>query len=91
MRTSFIEPSKKHVEIKVKKATKQSIEIYGTTIFTDGWDNVTREPLMNIMLLCLAGDIFLGSIDTVGNKKTKAYIAMELKKFIDEVGPSFVT
>jgi hypothetical protein len=36
MRTSFIEPSKKHVEIKVKKATKQSIEIYGTTIFTDG-------------------------------------------------------
>jgi hypothetical protein len=46
---------------------------------------------MNIMLLCLAGDIFLGSIDTVGNKKTKAYIAMELKKFIDEVGPSFVT
>jgi hypothetical protein len=57
----------------------------------DGWDNVTRRPLMNVMLSCPAGDIFLGSIDTTGNKKTKAYIAIELKKFIEDVGPRFVT
>jgi hypothetical protein len=44
MRTTFIEPTKKHVEAEVKKATKQSIEIYGATICTDGWDNVTRQP-----------------------------------------------
>jgi hypothetical protein len=35
MRTTFIEPTKKHVEVEVKKATKQSIEVYGATIFTD--------------------------------------------------------
>ena len=35
--------------------------------------------------------IFLGSIDTTGNKKTKAYIAIELKKYIEDVGPRFVT
>jgi hypothetical protein len=29
----------------------------------DGWDNVTRQPLMNIILSSPAGDIFLGSID----------------------------
>jgi hypothetical protein len=69
MRTTLIEPTKKHMEVEVKKATKQSIEVYGTTICTDGWDNVTRRPLMNVMLSCLAGDIFLGSIDTIGNKK----------------------
>ena len=46
---------------------------------------------MNVMLSCPAGDIFLGSINTIGNKKTKAYIATELKKFIDLVGPRFVT
>jgi hypothetical protein len=54
-------------------------------ICTDGWDNITRRPLINVMLSCPANDIFLGSIDTTWNKKTKTYIAMELKKFIDEV------
>jgi hypothetical protein len=91
MRTTLIEPTKKHVEAEVKKATKQSIEVYGATICTDGWDNVTRQPLMNVMLSCHAGDIFLGSMDTTGNKKMKAYIATELKKFIEDVGPRFVT
>jgi hypothetical protein len=91
MRTTLFEPTKKHVEAEVKKATKQSIEVYGATICTDGWDNVTLRPLMNVMLSCPAGDIFLGSIDTTGNKKTKAFVATELKKFIEDVGPRFVT
>jgi hypothetical protein len=91
MRTTLIEPRRKHVEEEVKKATKQSIEIYGATICTDGWDNVIRQPLMNVMLSCPVGDIFLGSIDTTGNKKAKSYIATELKKFIDAVGLRFVT
>jgi hypothetical protein len=40
---------------------------------------------MNVMLSSPLRDIFLGSIDTIGNKKMKAYIATILKKFIDEV------
>jgi hypothetical protein len=91
MRTTFTEPTKKHIEVEMKKATKQSIEVYGATICTDGWNNVTRRPLMNVMLSCPAGGIFLVSIDTTGNKKAKAYIAMELKKFIEDVGPRLVT
>jgi hypothetical protein len=51
----------------------------------DGWDNVTSQPPMNVMLSCHASNIFLGTIDTTGNKKTKVYIATELE-FIDEVG-----
>jgi hypothetical protein len=42
MKMTFIEPTKKHVEVEVKKATKQSIEICSATIYMDGWDNVTR-------------------------------------------------
>ena len=91
MRMILIEPTKKHVEAEVKKAIKQSIEVYGATICTDGWDNVTRRLLMNVMLSCSVGDIFLTSIETIGNKKTKAYIATELKKFIKDVGPRLVT
>ena len=37
---------------------------------------------MNIMLSCPTGDIFLGSVDTSGNKKTKEYIAGELKELL---------
>ena len=45
---------------------------------------------MNVMLSCPMGDIFLGSVDMTGNKKMKAYIAIELKKFIEDIGPRFV-
>ena len=79
------------VEAEVKKATSFSIETYGVSLCSDGWDNVIHRPLMNIMLSCPAGDIFLGSIDTSGNKKTKEYIAGELKKFIEQIGPMRVS
>jgi hypothetical protein len=51
MKMLFIEPTKKHIEIEVRKATKKSIKKYDSTIFImDGWDNVTHQPLINIML-----------------------------------------
>ena len=79
------------VEAEVKKATSFSIETYGVSLCSDGWDNVVHHPLMNIMLSYPAGDIFLGSVDTSGNKKTKEYIAGELKKFIEQIGPMKVS
>ena len=39
MKTTLIKSRRKHMEEEVKKATKQSIEIYGATICIDGWDN----------------------------------------------------
>ena len=71
------------VEAEVKKATSFSIETYGISLCSDGWDNVVHRPLMNIMLSCPVGKIFLGSVDTSRNKKTKEYITGELKKFIE--------
>ena len=55
------------VEAEVKKATSFSIETYGVSLCSDGWDNVVLRPLMNIMLSCPIGDIFLGSVDSSGN------------------------
>ena len=83
LRTTLIKSKKMEVEAEVKKATSFSIETYGISLCSDGWDNVVHRPLMNIMLSCPAGDIFLGSVDTSGNKKTKEYIAGELKRFIE--------
>jgi hypothetical protein len=47
--------------------------------------------LMNVMLDCPAGDIFIGSVDTTGHKKAKEYIAGELKTYIEAIGPNNVT
>ena len=42
---------------------------------------------MNVMLVCPVGNIFLGSIDTTGNKKNKVYIAGQIKEYVRQVGP----
>ena len=92
LRTTLIESKKLEVEAEVKKATSFSIETYGVSLYNlDGWDNVVHRPLMNIMLSCPVGDIFLGLVDTSGNKKTKEYIVGELKKFIEQIGPMKVS
>ena len=91
LRTTLIESKKLEVEAEVKKATSFSIETYGVSLCSDGWDNVVHRPLMNIMLSSPASDIFLGLVDTSGNKETKEYIAEELKKFIKQIGPMKVS
>ena len=91
LRTTLIKSKKIEVEAEVKKTTSFSIETYGVSLCSDGWDNVVHPLLMNIMLSCPAGNIFLGSVDTSGNKKTKEYIAGELKKFIEQIGPMKVS
>ena len=55
VRTTLIESKKMEVEAEVKKATSFSIETYGVSLCSDGWDNVVHHPLMNIMLSCPVG------------------------------------
>ena len=87
MRTKHIEPTRKHVKMQIEEKTKHCISLYGTTICSDGWDNVVHRSLMNVMLVCPVEDILLGSIATTGNKKDKEYIAEKLKEYIEAVGP----
>jgi hypothetical protein len=91
MRTKHIEPMVNQVKAEIEKAMKQSIALYGTTICSDGWDNVIHRPLMNVMLVYPTGDVFIGSVDTTSHKKTKEYIAGELRTYIEAIGPSNVT
>jgi hypothetical protein len=88
MQTKYIEPKVKQVKVEIEKATKQSIALYGATICLDDWNNIIHRPLMNVMLVCPTRDVFIGS---TGHKKTKEYIARELRTYIEAVGPSNVT
>ena len=91
LRTTLIESKRVEVEADVKKATSFSIETYGVSLCSDGWNNVVHRLLMNIMLSCRAGGIFLGSVDTSGYKKTKKDIVGELKKFVEQIRPMKVS
>jgi len=91
LRTNLIEPKRKQIQKEIEEKTKFAVKNYGVSICTDGWDDVNRRPLLNVMMSCPAGDVFLGSIDTTGQKKNMRYIADELKVFIEKVGPENVT
>jgi hypothetical protein len=90
MRTKHIKPKVKQVKEKIEKARKQFIAVHGATICFDGWDNVIHCSLMNVILVCPARDIFIGSIDKIGCKKAKGYIAKELKSYLKTVGSNNV-
>jgi hypothetical protein len=71
MQIKHIEPKVKQVKVEIEKTTKQSIALYGATICSDGWDNVIHWPLMDVMLVCPVGDVFIGSIDTTWPQEDK--------------------
>jgi hypothetical protein len=50
------------------------IHKYRVTICYDGWDNVALHPLLNIMFVCSNGNVFIGSIDIIGEQKDAHYI-----------------
>jgi hypothetical protein len=70
----------------VVKNIQNSIHKYGATICSNGWDNVARRPLLNVMFVCPNGDVFLSAIDIKGEHKDTHYICNVLVKCIGLVG-----
>jgi hypothetical protein len=38
------------------------IHKYGATIYYNGWANVARRPMLELMFACPSGDVFIGSL-----------------------------
>jgi hypothetical protein len=64
----LLKKSKVNVSKHVIKRTQNSIKKYGATICFNGcgWDNVAWHSLLNVMLIYPNGNVFIGSIDTIG-------------------------
>jgi hypothetical protein len=62
------------------------IHKYGATICSNGLDNITRCPLLNVMFVCPSGDVFIGSIDTIKEQKDGNYICNALVRYIETIG-----
>jgi len=65
---------------------QESLQLTGATITSDGWSDVRRRPLLNLLVVSPKGEMFLKAVDTGGETKDVAYIAGQLIDCIREVG-----
>ena len=86
IRTKLLTARKVDLDKQLKEKMGNSIEKYGVTICCDGWDNVQNQPLLNIVQCDTKGDVFLDTIDTVGNHKDHTYVAAQIRTFVQMVG-----
>ncbi|MCO5608691.1 hypothetical protein L7F22_062905 [Adiantum nelumboides] len=59
----------------------------GCSIVCDGWSDVRRRPIINVMATSIYGSVFLKAVDTSGEVKTGEYIFGLLKDVIMDIGP----
>jgi len=69
---------------------QEYFQLTRATITNDGWSDVRRRPLLNLLVISPKGETFLKVVDTEGETKDVAYIAEQLIDCIREVGANSV-
>lgn len=69
---------------------KKIMATVGASITSDGWSDVNNRPLLNILVVTVAGSFFIKAINTEGNTKDKEYIARVIIEAIRADGPGNV-
>ena len=87
IRTTLLVQARADLEAQLDKRVAESVRKFGGTLAIDGWTSVNSRPLYNAMLVSPSGKLFLGFVDTTGNKKIAAYMASLMERFIEQVGP----
>lgn len=90
LRTSLLQGEVKAVGTEIRSKILHDLHLTGSTLVSDGWSNVRNKPLINYILVCTKGEVFLDSTDTSGQDKSSEFIATEIIKQIAAVGPANV-
>ncbi|MCO5599242.1 hypothetical protein L7F22_053343 [Adiantum nelumboides] len=71
---------------------KESWALYGCTIISDGWKDVQKHHLLNILVSCCIGTTFLRAIDvsSAGIWITGELVYGHIRDAVEEVGPQHV-
>jgi len=85
IRTTLLKRSKERVTNNLQKI-KDSWKETGCTLLSDGWSDMNHRPLINVLVYCPKGVLFLKVIDASRNKKTSEFIFKILEEAILEVG-----
>ena len=78
------------VKDRVQRVILSNLSFTGCTIVCDGWSNVQRRPLINVMVVSPRGETFVKAVDSSGMIKSGSYIADVLTSIIEEVGAMHV-
>lgn len=68
---------------------KQIDEALSVAIVSDGWTNLRGEGIVNFVV-CTPDPVFFKAIEPGENRETADYVAAEMIKVIEEVGPEKV-
>ncbi|KAH6559555.1 hypothetical protein KP509_1Z004700 [Ceratopteris richardii] len=78
---------KERIEV-LMQPIKLGLQTYGCSILSDGWSDIRRRHIINIMVSSCIGIYFLRAVDcsSVGTRITGEFIFEHIKSAIEEVG-----
>lgn len=85
LRTTLLDAEYERVQKRVRVILVDVAETGGTWV-SDGWSNVTNVPLINFLLVCPKGAVFLADYDTSGIIKDAPALAAMFKASIQQAG-----
>eukprot|EP00253_Pinus_taeda_P019249 PITA_19249 len=85
LRTTLLKRTKDRVTRKLADI-KESWKLTGCTILSDGWSDLCHCPLINVLVYCPQGVLFLKAINAMDQVKTSEFIFGILDEAIQEVG-----
>ncbi|XP_042974622.1 uncharacterized protein LOC122306256 [Carya illinoinensis] len=59
----------------------------GCTLMTNGWTNQKQQSIINLLVYCLKGTMFLKSVDTSGLRKDAETLFNIFDEVVQEIGP----
>ncbi|KAL6609967.1 hypothetical protein ACP70R_039936 [Stipagrostis hirtigluma subsp. patula] len=86
--TTLLQQERAHIE-GLLETVKSSWKKAGVTIVCDGWSDVEKRPVINILAVTNSGPVFVGAINNENDVKRKERIAERLIAVIEDVGPGF--
>ena len=89
LRTTILEREVSKITMQ-KEVLRQTWVRFGCSIVMDGWIDIAKHPLINIIVTCRDGPYFLRAIDCFGKHKDATFQFELLQDAIEEVGPSNV-
>eukprot|EP01018_Ginkgo_biloba_P024871 Gb_25958 [translate_table: standard] len=85
LRITILKRSKERLTNKLT-SIKDTWKHTGCIIISDGWLDIKHKPLINILVYCPEGALFVKAVDAMDDKKTLEFIFKILEEAVLEVG-----
>ena len=84
LRGPILQVEKKDINSRLTEL-KQSWEIFGCTVMSDGWIDRKGGTLLNFLVHCPRGTMFIKSVDALAHVKDAAFLCELMNVFILEI------